>query len=206
LSRKLSLELPPGVDPSHPRYSEVLNEKLRAISSALGEPVKLLEDLDAAGHKIVNLGDATAGTDALSRAVADKRYLTQANANAGGGSTGTTTTTITASGKRQLILSVPGTLGIGSSLAPLISLDEARTASGLVALVKRAPTGASLRIQVMLAGVLWAAIPIANGAVSATLTGAGLGALPANTLITLDVVGVGTTFPGGDLSVLIRFA
>src|SRR3712207_4227769 len=65
------------------------------------------------------------------------------------GSGATTVTASASSGPSTLILSVPGTLGIASDVAPSVSMATARTCSGFVALVKQAPTGADLEVSIL---------------------------------------------------------
>jgi hypothetical protein len=116
----------------------------------------------------------------------------------GGGSTG------------QLILSVPGTLGIRSSAAPLVVLFAGATATVFAAVVKTAPVGADLVCVVNVDGTAVATLTISDGTTSTALTvstaiaaGNGTGVDPG--LVTLDITAVGSTFPGADLSVLVGF-
>ena len=112
--------------------------------------------------------------------------------------------TATVSSGGEVVLSVPGTLGIQTNAAPLVSLRAAVTPVSLVALLKQAPQGAPVTIQVCVGGANWATLAIANGAVSAT-SPAGLGAIAAGALVTLNITTVGTVFPGSDLSVLVQW-
>jgi hypothetical protein len=117
-----------------------------------------------------------------------------AKASGGGGS----------SAGSELVLSVPGTLGIRTDAAPRVSLPNAATPAALVALLKRAPQGAGVTVQMQVAGANWATLTIPDGAVSATAS-SGLGGIAADALVTVNLTSVGTTFPGADLTVLIRF-
>lgn len=104
----------------------------------------------------------------------------------------------------EVVLSVPGTIGIRSNAAPLVTISTAQSASQIVALLKQAPVGADAQIRVLAAGVVIGqplTIPAGTLSASQTLTAP----VDADALITLDVLAVGSTFPGSDLTVLLRF-
>jgi hypothetical protein len=103
----------------------------------------------------------------------------------------------------ELVLAVPGVLGIIASAAPLVSLPEDATPTEIVALVKTAPVGAALTLQVLAGSSQVAIVVIAAGAVSASVPGGAT--IPAESVITLAITTVGTTFPGSDLTVMVRF-
>jgi len=193
--------LPPGVSPE--RLVELLNDRLRRIERAVSGPIVLSADMDAAGHRIRNLGDAQDFLDALNQAVADRRYQRRAAAGtvtqvAGGA-------VVAGAQPQALILSVPGTLSIRSDAAPLVSLPEAKTPTAVVALLKQPPSGADLTCEVSVGGSVWASITIPNGETEARLGSKGLRQIGADQLVVLDITAVGTTFPGADLTVMIRF-
>jgi len=100
-------------------------------------------------------------------------------------------------------LSVSGTLSVRSNAAPLVSLAKQRNASEVVALVKQAPLGADLKLEIKVGDAPWATLTILAGQTSAQL-GSQATAIAKDALIVLDVTGVGTTFPGADLTVIIR--
>jgi hypothetical protein len=103
-------------------------------------------------------------------------------------------------------LQVDGTLAIGSNQAPPLQLNANRTPSAVLALVRTAPTGAGLTVNINVGGVLWMALTIAAGNVSAQATSTQLmasGAIAGSASVTLDITAVGTTVPGSDLSVFI---
>jgi hypothetical protein len=125
--------------------------------------------------------------------------------------TGSTATVATSSSKGspasstgpgQVVLSVPGTLGIQSNAAPLLLFQSPVTPSGLVALLKEAAIGAAVIGQLMVKGVAYAALTLPAGQTQVSIPGAG--AIPANALVTLNVTSVGTTFPGSGLSIIIQ--
>lgn len=108
-----------------------------------------------------------------------------------------------ASGPTELVLAVPGTLGIMSSAAPLVSLAADATPSEIVALVKTAPLGAALTLKVLAGSTPVGIVVIGAGAVTASVSGGAK--IPAEAVITLGITTVGTTFPGADLTVMVRF-
>lgn len=127
----------------------------------------------------------------------------------GTASTGTAAATVaTASSSaagQEIVLSVPGTLAIRSNAAALVSLPAARNVSEIVAVVKQAAAGGDLNLALFADGAAWATLKIAAGGKTATAAAKSL-ALAKNALVTLDITGVGLTFPGADLTVMIRLA
>lgn len=198
---RLSLELPPGVSPE--RLVELLNDRLRRIERAIAGPIVLSADLDAAGHRIRNLGDPRHFLDALSQAAADRRYERKGAVESVTETAGDTVAS--AAPAQALILAVPGTLSIRSDAAPLVSLPAAKTPAGVVALLKQAPAGADLTCELSVGGAQWASLTIPDGETEARVGSSGLGRIEADQLIVLDITAVGTTFPGADLTVMIRF-
>lgn len=120
----------------------------------------------------------------------------QTTATSSGGATTSTGGTI--------VLSVPGTVAIMSNAAPLVSLPSSITPTEILLLVKQGSIGASLTVRVAVNGTSYATVTAAAGKISASLKSS-FGAIAANQLITLDIINVGTTFPGSNVSVLIRF-
>lgn len=102
----------------------------------------------------------------------------------------------------QVVLSVPGTLGMQSNAAPLVTFAASVTPSGLVALLKQTAIGASVQAQLMVAGVSYATLTIPAGQTQISIPGAG--AIAAGALVTLNIISVGTTFPGAGLSVILQ--
>ena len=105
----------------------------------------------------------------------------------------------------SFLFTVPGTIGIRSNAAPLIQAPEDLTFSTIVAVVKQAPTGAGINVNVKAAGTLVGTVMIATGATSGTVTLTGsAGGVNAGALLTIDITAVGTTFPGSDLTVQLE--
>lgn len=208
----MTFELPPGIGDLG-RLVELLNDRFRRIAEKVTEPFKATGDLDAAGHRIRNLGDARVPTDGLNLGMADRRYLTVAGAHqyisntTVGGSSVTNITQGGGAGASQVVLSVPGTLSIRSNAAPLVQLSTARNVASIRALLKQAPvggtTGLSLVLKAGAAELAQLSIPADQAVANLTTTGK---AIPAGASVVLDITAVGTTFPGADLSVILFLA
>lgn len=201
-SNAISLELPSDVN-DLPTLRRLLNERLRRIEEELEGPDQLSGDLDAKGFRIVNVGAPKEGKDALNLNEAERRFRTSKSSSS---STTSTVTTRTVAGDvdQVLVLSVPGTLGIRSNIAPLVSLAADRRAVEIVALLKQGPIGGDLVVKVEVAGRAWASITVAAGQVEARIAASQLSAIQKNALIVSHITAVGLTFPGADLSILIR--
>jgi hypothetical protein len=98
-----------------------------------------------------------------------------------------------------VVLSVSGTLAIASSVAPLLMLDEEFPASKVRALVKRAPVGDKIVVSIMAGDSEWAKVEVPDGETQGEASVSS--SLPAGVLITVDVVQVGSSFPGAGLTV-----
>jgi hypothetical protein len=106
----------------------------------------------------------------------------------------------------QVALSVPGTLGVQTNAAALIALETAATPVGLLAMLKQPPQGNPVVVNVLVAGSTYTSVTLPAGSSAVVvITGSLGGAITANAVITLNITQVGTTFPGSDLSVLLRF-
>jgi len=141
--------------------------------------------------------------EALIRALND-RFRRVSGAASASGAASTSVATAGATGLAAVVLTVPGTLGIQSSAAPLVSLAADTQPVSLVALVKQAPVGGPVLVKLATAtGLAIGAVTIPDGA--ATATGGSLAKIPANVAVVLSITGVGLTFPGADLTVMVRF-
>ena len=106
----------------------------------------------------------------------------------------------------SLTLQVNGTLATGTNLAPVVEWQQATLPSAIVAIVNQAPQGGSLLINIKVAGVGYTSIAIPAGQNQVGTVPGALAALPpipANTPIGLDILAVGTTSPGGNLSIFL---
>jgi hypothetical protein len=104
-------------------------------------------------------------------------------------------------------LSVKGTLAIGSDLAPKTYVLKSVTPSVLRVDVKQAPVGANLVVVLSYytapgAATEVATFTVAPGKLSDTQT-TKVG-VPAGAWWEVDITGVGTTFPGSDLTVTVQ--
>jgi hypothetical protein len=128
-----------------------------------------------------------------------------------GGTTSSSTTSTTASASvNQIVLTVPGILAVQSNVAPILELASSQTFKTIVALVKIAPIGSPITVQLYVNGAEWGpVVTIAAGAFSGSASISGAGPIAANAPIRLDITGVGATltgvsYPGSDLTVLVR--
>ena len=195
------LDIPAGT--SGAQLVELINDRLRAITQALNtsgsSPVT--GDLNMNGYRVVVLGNPLNPQDALNLRTADKRY----SPLAAGQSPAAQSTAVqspaaqVASSATTLILTVPGTLAIESNAAPLVQFTAARSFTKIALFVKQAPAGAAITVSVNAGSKVLGMAAIAAGAVSGTATVSWT--LPANSLLTVDITGVGLSFPGADLTI-----
>lgn len=186
-------ELAPGAEINAAR----LNEIFRRIQEALDKLTtwRATGDLDMAGHRIVNLGSPRLSGDAVPLA-----YLkTQAIRQPSGAAESQALDAI-----QILVLAVPGTLSIRSSAAPLIALPRERRVAGMLALLKQPAIGGDVGLEIAVDGAKWAELTIPENARKATAGPAK--AIPAEAVVALDIVRVGLTFPGSDLTLMLRLA
>jgi hypothetical protein len=106
-------------------------------------------------------------------------------------------------GITQVTLTVPGTLGVESDAAPSLTLPVAFAPSQAVLLLKTAPIGASVIVQLFASGVVWGPALTASG-LSVSASVAGYPAIAKDALLRLDITSCGTTFPGADLTLELR--
>lgn len=139
---------------------------------------------------------------AYQREVNDK-MRTIANALDAGTPSTSTGGGVTVSGS-QLILAAPGVLAIQSSVAPLVSLGANVTPTEILAYLKQASQGADLLVNINVNGNLFFTVKIGAGATDYDKQGS-FGTIAAGDVISVDIVDCGTTFPGSDLSLILRF-
>lgn len=108
----------------------------------------------------------------------------------------------------QITIQVDGYLSIQSSAAPPVSVRDASSVRDVFAVVREAPTGGPVSLQVKTDGAVYCTLTIPAGAlVSNTVNGFGLAPLAEKAKITVDILSVpssGTGTPGRDLAVTIR--
>jgi hypothetical protein len=121
-----------------------------------------------------------------------------------------TYTQLTDNGQRtlrggQLDLQVDGVVGIQSDAVPQITIAQSTSVRDVYATVEQAPSGADLSAVIKTNGGAWATITILDGhTISNPFDAAEIPPLAADSVVSLDITGVGTTFPGQRLVVSIR--
>ena len=108
----------------------------------------------------------------------------------------------------QLTIQIAGPLAIQTDAAPLLLMDTAHSVRDIYAVVKEAPTGTAISMQVTQNGTSYCplTIPI-NAVISNDVGGFALGPLAEKAQIGLDITAVtqtSGTSPGSDLTVTIR--
>ena len=99
-------------------------------------------------------------------------------------------------------ISIPGTLAIGSNLGPAaFYTSTVALQNGVTCMVKQAPVGADLVIQVYAGTTLLFTVTIAAGSTVGSATGTP--AIGPETPVIINLTAVGTTFPGSDLTVAL---
>lgn len=113
-------------------------------------------------------------------------------------------------GRPTFIFTITGTLSTGNSKTPIIPVHRDLTIVRAYAVVKTAPTGANLIIDIR-KGVnsIWASTPanrltITAGNTSGNQTAFDTTGLTADNSLTLDIDQVGSTIAGADLTVILR--
>jgi hypothetical protein len=105
---------------------------------------------------------------------------------------------------RSLILSIPGTLAIHSDAAPIAFFTSAAKLTAVTGAVKQAPIGGALVISLRTPTrhLITLTIPAGSTSVSASATEITMApAIGAGVYIMIDLIGVGTVFPGSGLTV-----
>ena len=108
----------------------------------------------------------------------------------------------------QLTIQIEGPLAIQTNAAPLLLMDSAHSVRDVYAVVKSAPTGAAVIMEVTQNGNSYCQLTIpANTTISNDVDGFALGPLAENAQIGLNITSVvqtAATAPGSDLTVTIR--
>jgi hypothetical protein len=99
-------------------------------------------------------------------------------------------------------ISIPGTLAIGSNLGPAAFYTSAVSLqNGVTCMVKQAPVGADLVIQIYAGSTPLFTVTIMAGSTTGSATGTP--AIGAETPVIINITAVGTTFPGSDLTLAL---
>ena len=104
----------------------------------------------------------------------------------------------------QYSIQVDGYLAVDQSAAPAVVVDTARSVRDVFAVLGMV-ADAQVQLQINVNGSAYCFLTVVAGqTVSNSVDGATLPPLPTGALITLSVLQVGATYPGADLTVLIR--
>lgn len=104
----------------------------------------------------------------------------------------------------QYSFQITGYLAIQTGAAPNVIVDANRVVGSIYGVLRTPPGGGGVTLQLNLNGVLYTTVQFDPGAsVSGTVDGFGLPVLHAGDQLSLDVVGVGTTNPGSDLTLVM---
>jgi hypothetical protein len=105
----------------------------------------------------------------------------------------------------QFSFQITGYLAIQTGAAPNLVVDADRSVRDMYGILRLPPTGAKITLQLNRNGAAYASVEFAEGATTSSVAaGFGLPALRAGDLLSLDVVSVGTTNPGSDLTFILR--
>ncbi len=105
----------------------------------------------------------------------------------------------------QFEFQIEGVLGALDDASPPLIVQEDLSIRDILAIVKQPPTGADLVLEIRQDGALIATVTIPNGQGEAIpIPGRELPTLAESSRLTLNILGVGSTYPGSDLSVAIR--
>ncbi len=108
-------------------------------------------------------------------------------------------------GGGQFNFQVEGGLAVLANAVPTVSVQETLSIRDVYAVVKQAPVGADVQLQINQDGSPLTALTVSAGQTNSNVVnGVELPVLQSLANLTLDIVAVGTTFPGSDLTVTIR--
>jgi len=90
-------------------------------------------------------------------------------------------------------------------VTPDVIVEKAHSVKDVYALVRQAPSGGSVQLEIKQNDDLYCSLTIADGnTISSSVPGFSLPPIIMGARLTLDVVMVGATNPGADLTVIIR--
>ena len=105
----------------------------------------------------------------------------------------------------QLTFQIEGVFGILDNATPVLSVQENVSIRDVFAIVKIPPSGSDIQLAIRQDGALVTTLTIVDGLTqSSPISGVGLPFLASGALLTLDIVAVGSLYPGSDLTVTIR--
>jgi len=108
----------------------------------------------------------------------------------------------------QISIQSQGYLAIQTGAAPPLVMEDAHVARDIFAVVREAPDGGAIELQLRQDDVVYCTLTIADGeTISNVVSGFGLAPLAADARLDLDITSVPTaadTLPGRDLTVIVR--
>jgi hypothetical protein len=106
----------------------------------------------------------------------------------------------------QFSFQIPGYLAVQAGAAPDILVDAPKVIRDISAFVKQPPSGGPVVLTVTLNGVAYCTLTIPDGATEPTsaIDGSALKPMQYQDRLSIDIISVGTTVPGSDLTVTIR--
>ena len=106
----------------------------------------------------------------------------------------------------QFSFQIGGFLAVQTGAAPDIVIDAPKSVRDVYAVVKQAPAGSSIVINLNLNGVAFCTLTIPDGELNSgtSIDGTSLSPMLPQQQLSIDIAGVGLTRPGSDLTVIIR--
>ncbi|HYM06119.1 MAG TPA: phage tail protein [Terriglobales bacterium] len=105
----------------------------------------------------------------------------------------------------QFSFQVEGFLAIETGATPDIIVENAHSVRDVFAMLRQAPVGGPIQLQINQDNALYCTLTIADGAtLSNSVAGKSLPPLIAGARLSLDITAVGATNPGADMTVIIR--
>jgi hypothetical protein len=105
----------------------------------------------------------------------------------------------------QLSFQVEAFLAIETGATPDLIVENAHSVRDVFAMIRQAPVGGPVELQVNQNGTLYCSLTIADGAtISNSAAGTSLPALISGARLSLDITMVGPSNPGADLTIIIR--
>jgi hypothetical protein len=104
----------------------------------------------------------------------------------------------------QYTIQLNGFLAVQQSAAPAIAVEASHAVRDVFAMLG-AVSDAPVELEVKVDGTAWCTVTIATGMpTSPSVSGLALGPLQMGSKITMSVLSVGQTYPGADLTLVIR--
>jgi len=105
----------------------------------------------------------------------------------------------------QLSFQVEAFLAIETGVTPDLIVENPHSVRDVFAMIRQAPVGGPIQLQINQNGALYCSLTIADGAtLSNSVAGTALPSLISGARLSLDITMVGASNPGADLTVIIR--